>query len=216
MATEVFRAKVGSQLSGLCVEGSDVDFLSVTVETLGHYAGLLSYKEAGQENDGQTDVRQFDVRKFGKLLLAGNYNCVSSLFDAGAFVHPAFERFVTARNLFCNAKLARACAGQAVNDVRGDAVTDKAFARSLHLLSEASAALRTGTLHVEASDYVKAVRAGLCKFSRQMAFDLLLTEVNGRMNSPFARHPTPEALVGLTSDLVTACVMDVCSVRFSE
>ena len=117
--TLAFRAVSGSRLSGLSVEGSDQDFLEVRVGTTLQYCGVMEVSEAGQVNADGVDVRVYDLRKFARLLMAGNYTCLSSLYapvESVEFCHPAFFELLRSRRHFVGQNAVMAALGQAKGD----------------------------------------------------------------------------------------------------
>lgn len=103
----LYEVTTGSRAYGLQVEFSDHDVLRVVAHGADEYLGLTGYKESTQfKNNGQ-DVTVYDVRFYGKLLLAGNPNAVLPLFfdkKNRAVVAPEFENWLLLPRRFLGPK----------------------------------------------------------------------------------------------------------------
>lgn len=99
----VFETIVGSRAMGLAVEGSDTDIIRVVVHGPEEYLGLETYSEGYREVVGDSDITTFDIRQFGRMLIAGNPNALLPLFFAFdiknplPFVDDSFDFFVRYR-----------------------------------------------------------------------------------------------------------------------
>lgn len=192
--TLAFRTVSGSRLSGLNVGESDQDFLEVRVGSTLQYCGVMDVREASQVNSDGVDVRTFDLRKFARLLMAGNYACLSSLYapvEQIDFCHPAFFQFVTARRHFVGQNAVMAALGQAKGDLHR--MTEHGFdaktaARALFLVHEAQTMLLKGDLDVKASTLPLAVRAGrILEPEFRVVFKESLERANVLMENPFKK-----------------------------
>lgn len=76
----LFETTTGSRAYGLELDLSDHDVLRVVAHGEDEYLGLTGYKDSAQFKNGGQDVTVYDVRFYGKLLLAGNPNAVLPLF----------------------------------------------------------------------------------------------------------------------------------------
>lgn len=103
----LFETQTGSRAFGLNLEFSDYDVLRVVAHGADEYLGLTGYKESAQfKNDGR-DVTVYDVRFYGKLLLAGNPNAVLPLFfdkKNRSVVAPEFENWLLLPRRFLGPK----------------------------------------------------------------------------------------------------------------
>ena len=212
--TLAFRAVSGSRLSGLSVEGSDQDFLEVRVGTTLQYCGVMEVSEAGQVNADGVDVRVYDLRKFARLLMAGNYTCLSSLYapvESVEFCHPAFFELLRSRRHFVGQNAVMAALGQAKGDFHR--MTEHGFdaktaARALFLVHEAQTMLLKGDLDVKASTLPLAVRAGRIL---EPEFRVVFMEGLERANALMGESPvgTRKADPEFVSQLVAGVVFKV-------
>lgn len=104
----LFETTTGSRAYGMELDLSDHDVLRVVANGEDEYLGLNGFKESQQfKNDGR-DVAVYDVRFYGKLLLAGNPNAVLPLFfdkKNRSVVAPEFESWLLLPRRFLGPKV---------------------------------------------------------------------------------------------------------------
>lgn len=172
----LYEVTTGSRAYGMELDLSDHDVLRVVAHGEDEYLGLNGFKESQQfKNDGR-DVTVYDVRFYGKLLLAGNPNAVLPLFfdkKNRSVVAPEFESWLLLPRRFLGPKVVDSFRGMvhrqsqefreaARGDVQDSSMWKKA-ANAMYMLSALKNLCRLGGLDLrpEKLQFFRDVKKGL-------------------------------------------------------
>lgn len=91
---QLLSSKFGSQVYGTAQPNSDVDIAKVYLEPTCYIFGIQEAPSLHQKIDGEQDIREYYLRRFIRLCVAGNPNTLELLYTPPEHIldiHPTFE-----------------------------------------------------------------------------------------------------------------------------